>query len=245
MTNKTMLDIQGIDVYRGNTHVLRDVSMSVEQGEIVALIGANGAGKTTTLRTISGLLRPSSGTLEYNPNGEAEILNLGSMQAENIVAAGLCHCPEGRGVFSRLTVRENLLMGAYLRDDNEGIRRDMQRVNDMFPILADRKTQLAGSLSGGEQMMLAVGRALMSNPKMLMLDEPSLGLAPLVVEAIFKLLADINKQGVTILLVEQNAVMALELSNRAYVLETGRVVMHGDSKELACDDNVRKAYLGG
>ncbi len=245
MTRDPMLRIEGIDVFRGNTHVLRDVSMTVAQGEIVALIGANGAGKTTTLRTISGLLQPRKGRLEYRPNGEGRSLDLGSMQAEKIVAAGLCHCPEGRGVFSRLTVRENLLMGAYLRDDNEGIRRDMERVKSMFPILADRKSQLAGSLSGGEQMMLAVGRALMSNPRMLMLDEPSLGLAPLVVEAIFKLLADINRQGVTILLVEQNAVMALELSHRAYVLETGRVVMHGDSKELACDDNVRKAYLGG
>lgn len=245
MTPETMLRVDQVDVFRGSTHVLHAVSLEVRHGEIVALIGGNGAGKTTTLRAISGLLRPRAGSIAYRAEPGGPALALGGMAAEAIVAAGLCHCPEGRGIFSGLSVRENLLMGAYLRGDKAGIREDLERVHDMYPILADRERQLAGTLSGGEQMMLAVGRALMSRPRLLMLDEPSLGLAPLVVESIFELLGRINAQGVTILLVEQNAVMALELAHRAYVLETGRVAMSGTGAELARDDNVRKAYLGG
>ncbi|WP_272700608.1 ABC transporter ATP-binding protein [Desulfovibrio sp. Fe33] len=240
-----MLNIQSLDVYRGSTHVLHDISLQIGRGESVALIGANGAGKTSTLRTISGLLSPRGGTITYRPSPDADPLALHNMKTEDIVAAGVSHCPEGRGVFSQLSVLENLNIGAFLRNDNEGIKRDLDQILTLFPILAERRGQAAGSLSGGEQMMLAVGRALMSRPKLLMLDEPSLGLAPLIVEQIFKLLQEVNETGVTILLVEQNAVMALEFADRAYVIETGRVVMEGPSNELANDDNVRKAYLGG
>ncbi|MCM0756032.1 ABC transporter ATP-binding protein [Desulfovibrio aminophilus] len=240
-----MLTVRHLDVFRGRTHVLRDVDLEVGRGEIVALIGANGAGKTTTLRTISGLLPARNGEISFAPRAGGEVLDLTRAPAEAIVAAGVCHCPEGRGVFARLSVHENLLMGAYLRDDGADIRRDMEQVCEMFPILAARRNQAAGNLSGGEQMMLAIGRALMGRPRLLILDEPSLGLAPLVVEAIFQLLARINREGVTILLVEQNAVVALELAHRAYVLENGRVVMSGESAALAGDDNIRKAYLGG
>ncbi|MES9994596.1 ATP-binding cassette domain-containing protein [Desulfovibrio aminophilus] len=240
-----MLTIRHLDVFRGRTHVLRDVSLEIGRGEIVALIGANGAGKTTTLRTVSGLLPARNGEISFAPREGGEVLDLTRTPAEAIVAAGVCHCPEGRGVFSRLSVHENLLMGAYLRDDRQDIRRDMEQVCAMFPILAARRNQPAGNLSGGEQMMLAIGRALMGRPRLLILDEPSLGLAPLVVEAIFQHLARINREGVTILLVEQNAVVALELAHRAYVLENGRVVMSGESAALAGDDNIRKAYLGG
>ena len=244
MSNTPMLKLKDVQVFRGNTHVLHGVSMEVGQGEIVALIGANGAGKTTTLRAISGLLPTREGTITYTP-GSGQPLETNRMSAESIVASGLCHCPEGRGIFGGLSVIENLHMGAYLRNDTQGIQEDIEKIHAMFPILADRAKQTAGTLSGGEQMMLALGRSLMSCPKLLMLDEPSLGLAPLVVEAIFEMLADINKQGVTVLLVEQNAVMALDLAHRAYVLENGVVTMTGSGAELANDDNVRKAYLGG
>ncbi len=245
MNNGPMLQLDGINVLRGNTHVLHGVSLEVGFDEIVALIGANGAGKTSTLRAISGLLQIRDGQISYRPDSQAEPLQLHRMAAEAIVAKGLSHCPEGRGIFGGLSVQENLQIGAYLRDDKAAIQRDIERVHEMFPILAERSRQTAGTLSGGEQMMLALGRSLMSNPKLLILDEPSLGLAPLVVESIFEMLESINRQGVTILLVEQNAVMALELAHRAYVLEHGRISMTGTGAELADDDNVRKAYLGG
>lgn len=239
-----MLRIETLEVYRGRTYVLKGVSMQVNQGEIVALIGANGAGKTTTLKTISGLLRPHRGRLLYTVEAARE-LALDRLTAEEIVRLGVSHCPEGRGVFAGLTVRENLLVGAYLRRDKSGIAEDLRRVCDLFPILQERGSQTAGSLSGGEQAMLAIGRALMARPRLMLLDEPSLGLAPLIVARIFELLAAINQQGVTILLVEQNAVLALELSHRAYVLETGRVTLSGPSSTIACDEAVRRAYLGG
>ncbi|MBU2647215.1 ABC transporter ATP-binding protein [bacterium] len=237
------LSVKEIDVFRGATHVLYNVSLHVFQGEIVSLIGANGAGKSTTLRTISGLIRPQKGTISYTPQNGVHALH--SLDVEDIVKAGIGHCPEGRGIFSQMSVYENLLMGAFLRKDTTAIAKDLGEICEMFPILSERADQPAGNLSGGEQMMLAMGRALMGRPNLLMLDEPSLGLAPLVVETIFKHLEGINKEGVTILLVEQNAIMALALSHRTYVLETGRVVMEGDSSDLADDENVRKAYLGG
>lgn len=240
-----MLEIRDIHVYRGQTYVLQGVSLEVNQGEIVALIGANGAGKTSMLRTISGLLRTKSGQIIYQPDGKGEKIDISRMSAEQIVNLGVCHCPEGRGIFAGLTVRENLLVGAYLRKDKQAIREDYKHVCEIFPILGERAGQAGGSLSGGEQEMLAVGRALMSRPRLLILDEPSLGLGPLIVENLFKVLHEINTQGVTILLVEQNAVMALEYADRAYVLEIGRVTLSGPSRELANNENVRRAYLGG
>ncbi|MBE9543744.1 MAG: ABC transporter ATP-binding protein [Proteobacteria bacterium] len=240
-----MLRINDIHVYRGQTYVLQGVSLEVDHGEIVALIGANGAGKTTLLRTISGLLRLRNGSILYQPQKVTEDIDISRIPPEQIVSLGISHCPEGRGIFSQLSVRENLLVGAYLRKDKKGIQVDYKRVCGIFPILGERASQTAGSLSGGEQEMLAVGRALMSRPRLLILDEPSLGLGPLIVDKLFKILAEINAQGVTILLVEQNAVMALDLANRAYVLETGRVALSGTSSELASDEKVRSAYLGG
>ena len=239
-----MLQIENLEVYRGRTFVLKGVSLEVGRGEIVALIGANGAGKTTTLKTVSGLLRPHRGRIAYRPETERE-LALERVPAEEIVRQGVSHCPEGRGVFAGLTVSENLMVGAYLRRDKPDIRADFQKVFELFPILKHRASQAAGSLSGGEQAMLAIGRGLMARPRLLILDEPSLGLAPLIVARIFELLAEINARGVTILLVEQNAVMALDLSHRAYVLETGRIILSGPSKAVACDEAVRRAYLGG
>lgn len=241
----SVLRINDIHVYRGQTYVLQGVSLEVDHGEIVALIGANGAGKTTLLRTISGLLRPKNGSILYQPQKVTEDIDISRIPPEQIVSLGISHCPEGRGIFSQLSVRENLLVGAYLRKDKKGIQVDYKRVCGIFPILGERASQTAGSLSGGEQEMLAVGRALMSRPRLLILDEPSLGLGPLIVDKLFKILAEINAQGVTILLVEQNAVMALDLANRAYVLETGRVALSGTSSELASDEKVRSAYLGG
>jgi len=240
-----MLEIRDIHVYRGQTYVLQGVSLAVKRGEIVALIGANGAGKTSLLRTISGLLRTKSGQIIYQPSVNGEKIDISRMPAEQIVNLGVCHCPEGRGIFSRLSVRENLLVGAYLRKDKPAIGADYDHVCEIFPILAERAGQAGGSLSGGEQEMLAVGRALMSRPQLLILDEPSLGLGPLIVEDLFKVLHEINTRGVTILLVEQNAVMALEYADRAYVLENGRVSISGPSRELADNENVRRAYLGG
>ncbi len=240
-----MLEIQDIHVYRGKTYVLQGVSLHVGQGEIAALIGANGAGKTTTLRAASGLLRAKQGRILFRPEPGGEQVDISRLKPEQIVGLGMSHCPEGRGVFSSLSVRENLLIGAYLRTDRDGIAEDYEKVCRMFPILEERSGQAAGLLSGGEQMMLAVGRSLMSSPRLLLLDEPSLGLAPLVVEQIFRMLAEINSQGVTILLVEQNAVMALDLAHKAYVMENGRVTLSGPSRELACNPDVRRAYLGG
>ena len=239
-----MLTIDDIHVYRGRTYVLKGVSLQVAEGEIVALIGANGAGKTTLLQTISGLLHPRRGTITYRPADRAQDVELTSQPAENIVAQGISHCPEGRGIFARLSVTENLMLGAYLRRDKQQINTDYEQICGMFPILAERRRQAAGSLSGGEQEMLAVGRALMSRPDLLLLDEPSLGLGPILVEQLMETLAEINQRGVTIMLVEQNAVMALELSDRAYVLETGIVALAGDSRDLINDPAVRTAYLG-
>ena len=240
-----MLEIRDIHVYRGQTYVLQGVSLEVGRGEIVAMIGANGAGKTSMLRTISGLLRAKSGQIMYQPDANGEKIDISRMSAERIVNLGLCHCPEGRGIFSQLSVRENLLIGAYLNKDKQALADDYKNVCEIFPILGERSDQAGGSLSGGEQEMLAVGRALMSRPRLLILDEPSLGLGPIIVDNLFAILRQINTQGVTILLVEQNAVMALEFADRAYVLENGRVTLSGPSRELAEDENVRRAYLGG
>ena len=240
-----MLRIDDIRVYRDRTYVLQGISLDVSHGEIVALIGANGAGKTSMLRTISGLLRPKSGRILYQSHGAGEEIDISRLTAEQIVALGISHCPEGRGIFSRLSVRENLMIGAYLRKNKQEILQDYRRICEIFPILGERNRQTAGSLSGGEQEMLAVGRALMSRPRLLTLDEPSLGLGPIVIENLFEALHDINAEGVTILLVEQNAVMALDYSHRAYVLENGRVTLSGPSAELSQDEQVRNAYLGG
>ncbi len=238
-----MLTVENIDVHRGKTHVLHQIDLHVGHGEIIALIGANGAGKTTTLKTISGLLRPTKGKILYTPEAGKAPIDISTMAPEQIVGAGISQCPEGRGVFAQLSVKENLLVGAYLRSDKE-IEKDIQSVYEMFPILGERSTQAAGKLSGGQQMMLALGRSLMSQPKLLILDEPSLGLAPLIIETIFAMLQKINSQGVTILIVEQNAVMALDLSHRAYVLETGRVALSGLSSDLASNPQIQKSYLG-
>jgi branched-chain amino acid transport system ATP-binding protein len=239
-----MLEVQDIHVYIGQTYVLKGVSLEVRQGEIVALIGANGAGKTTTLSTISGLIRPRRGRILFRPDSDFQPQEITELPAEEIVRMGISHCPEGRQVFSDLSVWENLLIGAYLRRDKPAIQSDIQWICSLFPILEERKRQSAGSLSGGEQMMLAMGRALMSHPRLLLLDEPSLGLAPRLVEIIFEMLAQINTQGTTVLLVEQNARMALEMARRAYVLETGQVGLTGTGKDLAENEEVRKAYLG-
>jgi branched-chain amino acid transport system ATP-binding protein len=240
-----VLRVDDLHVYRGRTHVLKGISLDIVRGEIVALIGANGAGKTTLLRTLSGLLRPRQGQIRYQAHADGREADLTQTPAEEIVGMGISHCPEGRGIFAQLTVRENLLIGAYLRNDRRGIDDDYQRMCELFPILGERPGQAAGSLSGGEQEMLALGRALMSRPRLLILDEPSLGLGPIVVADLFKILEEVNRQGVTLLLVEQNAVAALNLSHRAYVLETGRMALSGSSCELLNDSNVRRAYLGG
>lgn len=239
-----MLVVENIDVFRGSTHVLHSVSLEVGHGEIVSLIGANGAGKTTTLRTISGLLHPKKGSILYRPDEKAKPINIQTLSPNKIVKLGISQTPEGRGIFPQLSVKENLLIGAYNREDNK-INDSMEMIYTMFPILEKRSKLDANKLSGGEQMMLALGRSLMSRPKFLILDEPSLGLAPLIVEQIFEMLKEINKKGVTILLVEQNAVMALELSDRAYVIETGKIVLHGKSSELSSNQEVQNAYLGG
>mgnify|MGYP000983785125 CR=1 FL=1 len=235
-----MLKVSNLAVSYGAIAALGGVSFEIEQGSIVTLIGGNGAGKTTTLRTISGLLRPQSGTIEFL--GE----DLTRLPAHQIVARGLCHVPEGRMIFSNLTVEENLAMGAYLLRDESAIARNREYVFSVFPRLKERLRQMAGTLSGGEQQMLAIGRALMGNPKFLMLDEPSLGIAPRLISTIFEKIVEINREhGITILLVEQNANLALEVSRRAYVLETGRIVMQGDSKQLRADPQLKATYLGG
>lgn len=233
-----MLEINDIHVSYGAIRALKGVSCQVEQGEIVALIGANGAGKTTTLRTVSGLIRPQSGTITYQGH------NLTKLPPHQIVNLGLSQVPEGRRVFTRMTVLENLEMGAYIRKDKASIKQDINKVFERFPRLEERKTQLAGTLSGGEQQMLAMGRALMSKPTLMLLDEPSMGLAPMLVQEIFNIIKEINQSGTTILLVEQNAHMALSIANRAYVLETGEVVLSGAAQDLANDPQVQKAYLG-
>ncbi len=234
-----MLRVEDIHVYYGAIHAIKGISLDVPDGEIVALIGSNGAGKSTTLRTISGLMKPKQGKIIY------EDKDIAGMAAHKIVGMGLCQVPEGRHVFANMTVLENLELGAYLRSDKEGIAKDMQSVFERFPRLLERKDQLSGTLSGGEQQMLAMGRALMSRPKLLLLDEPSMGLAPLLVKEIFNIIKEINESGTTILLVEQNANMALSVADKAYVLETGRITLSGTARELAASEAVRKAYLGG
>jgi branched-chain amino acid transport system ATP-binding protein len=234
-----MLTIKDINVYYGNIHALKNMSLEVERGEIVTLIGGNGAGKTTTLRTISGLLRSKTGDIIFEDESIAQT------SAPVIVKKGISQVPEGRRIFANLSVLENLEMGAYLRKDHQEIKDSMENVFNRFPRLKERIRQRAGTLSGGEQQMLAMGRALMSKPKLLLLDEPSMGLAPILVQEIFAIIKEINQAGTTILLVEQNAHMALSIAHRAYVLETGRVVLSGYAKDLAESDEVRKAYLGG
>ena len=237
-----MLWLDDVQVRRGGTHALRGITLNVQKGEIVALIGANGAGKTTTLATISGLLRPQAGSLRYDGGGGA--VDLGRMRAEQIVRSGISHCPEGRQVFAALSVAENLRIGAYLRRDTGAMTEDMRQIQDQFPILRTRANVPGDRLSGGEQMMLVIGRALMSRPKLLLLDEPSLGLAPQLVEQIFDILERLRSEGMTILLVEQNASMALEIADRAYVLEAGRIILSGTGRELADNADVQRAYLG-
>jgi len=234
-----MLDVKNINVYYGAIHAIKGISLTVDEGEIVTLIGANGAGKSTTLRTISGLLKPKTG--EINFLGK----NIAGMPAHKIVREGISQVPEGRRIFAEMSVLENLELGAFTRDDKAEIQSDMEMVFQRFPRLKERISQQAGTLSGGEQQMLAMGRALMSRPKLLLLDEPSMGLAPLLIREIFSIIVDINKTGTTVLLVEQNANMALSIANRAYVLETGRITLSGDAKELAASEDIRKAYLGG
>lgn len=234
-----MLRIENINVYYGAIHAIKGISLDVPEGEIVALIGSNGAGKSTTLRTISGLMKPKTGKILYDGR------DIAGMPAHNIVGKGLCQVPEGRHVFANMTVMENLELGAYLRKDKKEIAKDLELVFEKFPRLLERKEQIAGTLSGGEQQMLAMGRALMSKPKLLLLDEPSMGLAPLLVREIFNIIKEINDSGTTILLVEQNANMALSIADKAYVLETGRITLSGTARELASSEAVRKAYLGG
>ncbi len=234
-----MLKIDNINVYYGAIHALKGVSVEVNEGEIVTLIGANGAGKSTILRTISGLLKPKTGQITFL--GE----NIAGIAAQDIVKKGISQVPEGRRVFANMSVLENLELGAYIRKDSKEIKEDLDKVFSRFPRLGERRTQMAGTLSGGEQQMLAMGRALMSRPRLMLLDEPSMGLAPLLVKEIFSIIQEINATGTTILLVEQNAHMALSIANRAYVLETGRITLAGDAKELAASEAVRKAYLGG
>ncbi|WHY86259.1 ABC transporter ATP-binding protein [Neobacillus novalis] len=234
-----MLKINDINVYYGNIHALKGVSLDIKQGEIVTLIGANGAGKSTLLKTISGLLKPKNG--EILLEGE----HLAGKVPQLVVKRGISQVPEGRRVFANMSVEENLELGAYLRKDKRGIREDFEKVFQLFPRLQERRKQLSGTLSGGEQQMLAMGRALMAKPRLLLLDEPSMGLAPLLVKTIFRIIEEINQTGTTILLVEQNANMALSIADRAYVIETGKIVASGTSEELSQSDQIRAAYLGG
>ncbi|MCL2490692.1 MAG: ABC transporter ATP-binding protein [Propionibacteriaceae bacterium] len=233
-----MLEIKDLDVHYGGIHALKGISLQVDDGEIVTLIGANGAGKSTTLRTISGLKKPTAGSVLVDGR------DITKMSAPNRVALGLSQVPEGRRIFTQMTVLENLELGSYRRKDgNRG--KDLQEVFGRFPVLADRRKQLGGTLSGGEQQMLAMGRAMMAKPRILLLDEPSMGLAPLLVQEIFEIITEINKDGTTILLVEQNANKALQVAKRAYVMETGRIVISGDAAELMKTEDIKKAYLGG
>jgi len=233
-----MLEIKDLHTYYGNIHALKGISLQVEQGEVVTLIGSNGAGKTTTLRTIQGLLRPREGTILFEGG------SLGSLSAQAIVRLGISQSPEGRLIFPRMTVQENLEMGAFSRRDSLGIKSDTERVLHLFPRLRERINQKGGTLSGGEQQMLAIGRAMMARPRLLLLDEPSMGLAPMLVTQIFSIIREINEQGTTVLLVEQNARMALTVAHRGYVLQTGEIVLAGAAKDLQSNETVRKAYLG-
>jgi branched-chain amino acid transport system ATP-binding protein len=233
-----MLELKDVHTYYGNIHALKGISLKVDKGEIVTLIGSNGAGKTTTLRTVQGLIRPRSGSISLE--GE----ELTKLAPHVITERGVSQSPEGRLIFPRMTVQENLEMGAFTRKDKDGIQRDLQRVFDTFPRLKERVKQKGGTLSGGEQQMLAMGRALMANPRVLLLDEPSMGLAPILVEQIFTIIQELNQQGTTILLVEQNARMALSIATRGYVLQTGQIRLQGDALKLRDDEEVRKTYLG-
>lgn len=233
-----LLEVNDVHAYYGNIHALKGISLTVEKGEIVSLIGGNGAGKTTTLRTISGLLKPRTGSVTLDN------IDLTQYPAHELVSKGIAMVPEGRGVFARLSVAENLMMGAFHRSDKNGIAKDMEQMYDIFPRLRERQTQVAGTLSGGEQQMLATARAMMSRPSLLLMDEPSMGLAPVLVETIFDTIEKINKEGTTILLVEQNAHMALQVAHRGYVLQTGEIVLSNTAKELQKDPTVQKAYLG-
>jgi len=234
-----LLEVTDIHTYYGNIEALKGVSIEVDEGEIVTLIGANGAGKSTTLRTISGLLRPRLGSITLRGK------KIDGMRPHEIVGLGICQSPEGRRVFARMSVHENLEMGAFSRSDKSGLPADFERVYTLFPRLRERTAQHAGTLSGGEQQMLAMGRALMAAPKILLLDEPSMGLAPILVEQIFQIITEINKQGTTVLLVEQNALMALGVANRGYILQTGEIVLTDQASQLARNPAVREAYLGG
>jgi branched-chain amino acid transport system ATP-binding protein len=233
-----MLELRDVHTYYGNIHALKGISFTVDDGEVVTLIGANGAGKSTTLRTIQGLNRPRSGSVVLNG------IALEKMPTDQIVTQGVSQAPEGRQIFPRMSVLENLEMGAYQRNDKDGIQKDLERVFELFPRLKERIKQAGGTLSGGEQQMLAIGRAMMARPKVLMLDEPSMGLAPILVEQIFEIIKEINEQGSTILLVEQNAMMALSVANRGYVLETGNIVLAGTAEELKNNKQVQDTYLG-
>jgi branched-chain amino acid transport system ATP-binding protein len=233
-----LLEVNDVHAYYGNIHALKGISLTVEKGEVVTLIGGNGAGKTTTLRTISGLMNPQVGEVKFE--GE----NIADYPAHALVSKGIAMVPEGRGVFAKLTVEENLEMGAFHRNDRDGIKADIEKSYKMFPRLGERRTQLAGTMSGGEQQMLAVTRALMSKPRLLLMDEPSMGLAPVLVDLIFEAIEEINKEGMTVLLVEQNAHMALQVANRGYVLQTGEIVLSDNAKTLQNDPTVQKAYLG-
>ncbi len=234
-----MLKVNGIDVFYGNIHALKGVSLEINEGEIVTLIGANGAGKSTLLKTLSGLLKPKSGLIEYLGS------SISGKAPQSIVKGGISHVPEGRRVFANMSVEENLELGAYIRKDSKEIRKDILQVYELFPRLHERRKQLSGTLSGGEQQMLAMGRAIMAKPKLLLLDEPSMGLAPLMVKTIFQIIEQINQDGTTILLVEQNANMALSVADRAYVIETGRIEISGTAAELQASEEIKKAYLGG
>lgn len=233
-----MLTIKDLEVYYGVIQAIQGISFEVNQGEVIALIGANGAGKTSILHTITGLVAPKSGSIDFEGH------DLIKTKAHNIVSLGMAHVPEGRRIFAELTVLENLIMGAYHRKDKDGIEETLQSVYQRFPRLEERKKQIAGTLSGGEQQMLAMGRALMSKPKIMLLDEPSMGLSPLFVSEIFKIIEEISKSGTTVLLVEQNAKKALSIADRAYVLETGKIVLSGNAEEMLNNDSVKKAYLG-
>ena len=233
-----MLEVNDIHTYYGNIHALKGISLTVEKGEIVTLIGSNGAGKTTTLRSICGLQKPRQGSISLE--GE----DIGPFKPHEIVAKGVAMVPEGRGIFARLTVAENLDLGAYTRRDRAGIQKDLERVYTIFPRLKERERQVSGTLSGGEQQMLATGRALMTRPRLLLMDEPSMGLAPVLVEAIFEVIKVINQEGTTILLVEQNALMALSIAHRGYVIQTGQIVLHDTASNLKNNEMVQKAYLG-
>jgi len=234
----SMLKVDNVHTYYGNIHALKGITLNIEKGEIVTLIGGNGAGKTTTLRTISGLLTPREGNIELNGD------DLRKYKAHEIVYKGVSMVPEGRGIFARLSVTENLEMGAYSRSDNQELAKNMERVFNLFPRLKERRSQVAGTLSGGEQQMLATGRALMANPSLLLMDEPSMGLAPVLVELIFDTIQKINQEGTTILLVEQNALMALSIADRGYVLQTGEIVISDTAENLKMNPTVQKAYLG-